>query len=944
MNLIRAAAVGLFSALIFTSVWVAAPATAVPADSGVDRFGGCIAGQKSGQLLLMIDESGSLQDTDPRDDRVAAAKYLVGQLAQFAKEAGIDLQVAVAGFSDMYRHQLGWTRLTDADLAAVDSSIDAFRDQDSGQDTDYWLALDGARATLANAPRPSEGKRCQALAWFTDGKLDYSPRANADKPYAPGRRLDSAEDVAATAATARDSICRDRGLADQLRSSGVITFAIGLSPDPGQVADFDLLKAIATGQPTGAISSCGAVKSPAPGDFFLAQNIEDLLFAFDAFSTPGQTPTQFASGACARVICEEAKHQFVLDRSVRTVSVLAAADRPGLVPNLVAPDGTAAALDEGPATIDVGGVTVDYRPEGDRSVSFRMSGSSVPQWQGAWALVFVDPTGDASAKTRSSIHISGDLYPAWPDAAVTTVHSGDGDAPATFSLVDSRQQHVDAASLLGQAALSVTFIDASGGQHPLLAAIPKDLINEPQSLDLNGVPPGAGTLQLVLDITTADATTPQGAAVPGTLLAPQRVDLPLTVAPPVGYPTVGDLVDFGSVEGAGTFSTSLLITGQGCAWLAEPQTAVQAAPDGVGDVALTSTANSADTCVKSGNGQPETLPVDIAIPAAANGAINGTVTVMAAPSDGTAEPIPVTVPFNLELAKPLDAGITMLTLVIALILGPGIPLLLLYLAKYLVTRIPARSLRAEAIPVRVTGGTVSRDGRPFAVRDGELVHMVAGLDKPARRLQVGPATLQTRIGWSPFGAGYVVASAPGRVGAAGRSGATRGKTPDAKLPLAVHNTWFVLHDLAGPPDAATVVLLVSGDADRPRINTLTDEVSSSLPRILPQLRAKAVSAESTGNGDAGATSDNPFADSTPVGQGSNPFAAGTRSAGSNPFTANSSTGEANPFGGAPTPASSNPFGSAPPAAGGRGRNPFDTSSSGSTGPPTGPTDGDNRFK
>lgn len=947
MSLVRAAAAAFLSTLISTTVWAATPVSAAPGDTGVDRFGGCIAADKSGQILVMIDESGSLQDTDPRDERVDAAKYLVSQLAEFANDSGISLQVSVAGFSDTYHQELGWTALTDANLATVDSSLDAFRDRDSGEDTDYWLALDGARATLADAPEPAEGQRCQALAWFTDGKLDYSPRADVEKPYAPGQPIDSAEAVAATVAVARDSICRDRGLADQLRSSGVVTFAIGLSPDPQQAADFDLLKAIATGQPSGAIASCGAIRSPAPGDFFLAQNIEDLLFAFDAFSTPGQAPTQFSSGACARVICDEAKHRFVLDRSVRAVSVLAAADRPGLVPHLVAPNGTAAALDKGPATIDLDGVTVDYRPQGDKSVSFRMSGSSAPQWQGAWALVFVDPAGDASAKTRSSIHISGDLYPAWPDAKAATVHSGDGDVPATFAMVDSRQQRVDAASLLGRAGLSAAFVDASGVQHPLIDAIPKERIDQPQSLNFTGVQPGAGILRLTLDITTADATTPQGATVPGTALAPQRVDLPLTVAPPVGYPTVGDRVDFGSVEGAGTFSATLPITGVGCAWLAESQTTVKAAPDGVGDVALTSAANSTDTCVKPDDGQPQTLPVDIAIPAAANGAVNGTVTIMAAPSDGTAEPIPVTVPFTLELAKPLNTVNLVLALIAALILGPGIPLLLLYLSKYLVTRIPARALRAEAVPVRVAGGTVSRDGRPFAVRDGELVNLVAGLDKPARRLQIGPATLRTHIGWSPFGAGYVIASAPGHAGAAGRSGATHGKTPDAKLPLAVHNTWFVLHDPTGPPEAATVVLLVSGDADRSRISALTDEVSSSLPQILPRLRARAAPSESTPAGDTGGSADNPFSGGSPTRQESNPFAAGGPAADGSPFAAGGGVGGANPFGAAASePTSSNPFGSSPPARGssGAGRNPFGTSGSESAGPPSGAGNDDNPFK
>lgn len=38
---------------------------------------------------------------------------------------------------------------------------------------------------------------------------------------------------------------------------------------------------------------------PTPGDFYLAQNIDDLLFAFDAFSSPGQAPLENETGVCA---------------------------------------------------------------------------------------------------------------------------------------------------------------------------------------------------------------------------------------------------------------------------------------------------------------------------------------------------------------------------------------------------------------------------------------------------------------------------------------------------------------------------------------------------------------------------------------------------------------------------------------------------------------------
>ena len=40
-------------------------ASAQPIESAVSDFGGCLAAQREGDLLLMIDESGSLQQSDP---------------------------------------------------------------------------------------------------------------------------------------------------------------------------------------------------------------------------------------------------------------------------------------------------------------------------------------------------------------------------------------------------------------------------------------------------------------------------------------------------------------------------------------------------------------------------------------------------------------------------------------------------------------------------------------------------------------------------------------------------------------------------------------------------------------------------------------------------------------------------------------------------------------
>ncbi len=911
-RVVRRAAAGLLVVLtlVVTALISALPGAALTGEGAVDRFGACVAAQKAGRILLLIDESGSLTDTDPDAARVTAAKYLVDQLTRFAVNSGAAVDIAVAGFSSDFRKQVDWTRLDDAGQVKLDTGIDNFRDRNTGLDTDYWQALDGARQALSESGASGDGHDCRALAWFTDGKLDFSVQAGVHKSYDQDYDLGSQPGVDAAKTAAAQSICRPGGLADQLRSSGIVTFGIGLSPDAGKSADFDLLKSIVTGEstPTGP---CGKVTSPITGAFYLAQNIDDLLFAFDAFSTPGQPPMQTESGVCpGAAICEEAKHRFVLDNSVRGVSVLASADKAGLIPVLVPPVGPPKILAQsGGSTEKLGGVSADYKWLSDRSLTIQLVGAGTPEWPGVWALLFQDPSGDPAARTKSSIHIAGDLFPVWPDSKSTVLHQ-DSVVAVTFGVVDGRQAPVDAGALLGKANLSVTLTDAAGTEHQLVQAVPKDQIAAPRDLDLHGVVPGNGTMRLTLSVTTADAVDASKVPFPGTALAPQSVDLPVAVSPPVGYPTIANaVVDFGKLEGTGERTAELTATGPGCVWLpTEAPVDLVAAPDGVTDVKVTSDASTPGNCLKLAEGANGQLPLTISVQHGGNGVVNGTIHTMVAPTDQSAPPVQVDVPFTLAMERPLKAAVFWANLITALVLGPGIPLLLLYAMKWYGAKIPGGSLCAKEIPVRVQGTTVLRDGQPFTLRADDLNQLTTVPPGGVRNLHAASAELRTHVGISPFGRGYVVATSPGQAGA-GASGAVHGKTPDAKLPLDVHNRWFVLHAPAGSPENASVVLLVTGDAGPEVRERMAREVNENLPQVLADLRAN--SAPPDGDGE------------TPVPATDNPFDRSGSSA-SSP----GSTFPENPFGA--------PGGPPPPPT---GPNPFGGNPFGSAGPPSVPPTG-----
>lgn len=830
----------------------AAPGQAPPAaapPSAVDDYGSCLAADRSGDLLLLFDQSSSLQASDPADARVTAATYLLDRLRSFAGTAGVDLSVGVAGFDAGFTQTTPWTSLDDAGAPALQQGVEAYRDRDTGFETDYWSALEGARQALADRATGGE-RRCQAVAWFSDGKLDISPRTTdaereqhgADKPYAAGVDIGDQGAADQVIAAARTSLCRPGGLADQLRSAGVVVFGIGLTAGTATTGDFDLMSSATTGQPVGG-QTCGAVTSPPPGQFQLASDLDGLLFAFDQLATPGQPPIESQEPVCQQTLCAD-QHRFVLDASIQQVTILGQADVTALDASVITPSGATVDLTEKTpgqvSTLDRDGVTLAYEWPTEKTVSITLTNpAAVPGWTGAWALVFVDRAGASpDAVSRANIHISGDLRPAWTDAP-PTVRSGEPLTDVTLGVTDGQGRAVDPAGLLGSATLTATLFPSDGSQTEV-ATLDAAAIGRPVTLDLTDTPTGTAQLRLALSVTTAAATTPTGEVVPGTTLEPTTVDVPLDVAAPVGFPVVANRVNFGTGDTTELTGT-LQVTGPGCVWL-DPATAptLTGQPDGVGTVGVTAgDAGSQAACRSVGDAEVVDLPLTMTVANPVNGGVSGTVLVSLASAQDPGRTLTVPVEFVADLRKPLDTTNFLLGLLAALLLGPGIPLLLLYATKRATAKIPARPLSVQAVPVEVRDGQVLRDGAPFALRDGDLRDLVPVAAGGSRELQTGGMRLRVRTGRSPVGAGFVTLEVPGRLGASSADPSWWGPELQARLPLAVHGTWAVLVDPAAPEDQATAVLLVGGESSGEQRTALVEDLARRLPGTLARLRADA---------------------------------------------------------------------------------------------------------
>lgn len=928
MKTVRGFLAGLLLVMgpIALSLSGASPAQA--AETAADKYVACLNGSKRGDLLILIDTSASLQSSDAEAARIQAGEYLLRRLAKSADDGKLTLNVSLAGFANRYEPGTQWTQLDPGSVNGVLGDIREYQNRDTGQGTDYWLGLDGARRAL-NERKQAAPDSCQGIVFFSDGALDIDRAPDEDsnpidRPYAPDNELRTPADRESAKAAASESLCRPGGLADQVRAVPITLFGVGLAAGGSQAGDFDLMRRIVEG-------GCGA--QPGNGQFAVAQDIDSLLQAFDRITGPGTTQEgRYCQGAQAQ-LCEEGAHSFVLDASINSVSVLGSGeiDDPRIV--LVGPRDQQLELRQSPlgdqqqAEIDGVGVVWTWMSQKTFSATLDSAGRN-DVWTGRWRLIFFDPKGtNPQARSRTSIHISGNVFPAWPDAQTAQVRAGEA-TQVTFGLENAGKQPIDPRQLLGQVSMDATLIDADGREHPIAKGLDRDRITTPQRLDLSGLQPGPASIRLSLNVTTAGWQDPRtGQTVPGTELRPQLADIPFTVLAPVGFGRVDQSVNFGQVEGPVDLSAALPAHGPGCVWLdTSTPPEIRTGPAEITAVSITSTATTPDTCLRVEDGASQDLPLTLTSQQTGAGGLTGSFVVKMASLEAPDRVQDFTVDYSAEVQRPLNTANFVLTLIAALVLGPGIPLALLYLTKWATAKIPARPLLTQLVPVRVDGSQLVRDGAPLALRDGDLRTMAQIPSGGARSVDLGGVRLQTKAGKSPFGSGQVLVEAGQQVGASSAHPEPAGNDHQTRLPLAVHNNWVLLHDPNGPADAATAVLLVAGDATPQQRQALVDDLNRRGPQVFSGLRGLNAAATPPSGPTAGGS---PFAGGQQAGAPANPFGA----PGAPPTSA--PTG---PFGGGQPPGGHGPAGPAyppqgpvPPAPGGGqppspqnpfGQNPF----------------------
>jgi hypothetical protein len=383
------------------------------ATNALDELASCVRGSPHLLVVVLIDESGSLLDTDPENQRVAAGRTALESLDQLVSQREatqpVVVEVQIAGFGAGYRPATPWERLDSGSLATLQDEVEGFAERVDGADTDFFTGIEGARQAMAErSAEITEGgdvPPCKALLLFTDGQFRVNVRTgeekeevNDPKPYAPDIVLDS--EAAAEQATEAgiEAVCRPDGLADQVRSDGIVTVAIALAADlgtPGRT----FLEGITSGGEEG--SPCG--DRPGLGTFLPAQDLPSLLRAFDEVANRiggGTVVEGEAQVVCQGEPCDEGRREFAVDGSLRRLHVLATVPSPAVQLVLRGPSGDEVTFGggaDGGEELDGAALSTAEVVDTAFTVDVELPPDS-EDWIGTWSMTFVDPDGETEGE------------------------------------------------------------------------------------------------------------------------------------------------------------------------------------------------------------------------------------------------------------------------------------------------------------------------------------------------------------------------------------------------------------------------------------------------------------------------------------------------------------------------------------------------------------------
>lgn len=780
----RAALTGLLSAALLIGF---SPGAVVAAEElsevGQKSFAGlsaCVAESDTLLVSLVVDQSGSLQDTDPENLRVDGVETAIAALSTLSESAddAIDVQMSLAVFDSSYEELVGWGSLTAGHSETMrEAAQQELPGRNTGDYTDYRAALQGAQHSLDTRRGEVDPDACQVVLWFTDGKLAVDGGDNA---------------------LAQQELCTTNGIMDGIRGQEVTVIALGLFADEDE--DTDLLRAVA--ESSGEVMTCGTTPVPeshAPGAYLSATDAGALSLVFAGAGARIEGGQQALRVECPGEECVDGEFPVPLDKGLTGFRLLIDGVDEEAPPLLEAPDGSSVELVSGDTMFGGGELSVTD-PKGLSVVNIDFPSGGSPG--GAWTLRTNAAGGQITVV---------DLYYFWgarlavqaPDGLVVgtsspleiTLRYPDGtpvDSAAFQSLIVTAEVAGEdiALSSVGEGRFTGHYeVPAEGGSSAVDVAVAARAVSSPSNVDLGPVS-AASSMSTSLPPSYATLMTPQ---------------LPLEQI--VGDGSAIGLLEF---QGSDRGPTEVCLTG-----------ASAVGPELAGHIDVV--VGDGVECLAVPADETIQWPVEVSPSNAADGRLDGALTLRMT-GVGAAEPISLQVPFDASMMRPVNEPLRWG--LVALLVGAGLllPLVILWLTNFLTSGflVSSRTHRVS-VPVRLGPNGLVRSGGQRLVLDDFHGGFFANQQRANRVGGPGEALeVRRRLPiWPLSEVGYeAVSTSPARVVLSNMSPFTRTNGRTAPATSNLRDDFFLLLSRSEAEDGEFVGDLVFFDEDDPDISTV----------------------------------------------------------------------------------------------------------------------------
>lgn len=787
---------GLAAAVAMISAVSAAPVVAGEGDVAPFDFASCVRANGGGTVMLLIDESGSVFDSDTKGFRIAGAKALLAKIDEVVdRYAGTEVSVMVAGIGDNFvDYSGGWVTLEGSDALSKTQLVAAVQGlatpTANKSETDMYSSLAGAQKQfdVARQENPS-GASCSLLAMFKDGDdwqyFNPAGRTVVDNAEINDLLLEKKYDAATSAASSE--ICRAQGIADGFRSQNIYVLSVALGS-----GDFSKLTNFSTGANTGCGSLPGyGMVVPVPDPLELPGRLANVLDPTHLLREEvGSFPIHLTNALRSISIQSTSESEF----SQYTVTAPATC-RDGERIQEFSPNSREGVIAFGQ------GVQANVEWYSDnvlRVVIEHTNTADESCWTGDW---LIEP-GDAEA--RSVIEFDADLQ-AVAKFEDTDFYVSPGDAPRSFAvqierISDQDGQPVDIGLLDDSLTFTVTgyVADMQGNKiatlFPGVEGLTRATVAEPHELQLDA-DVTTGKHKLVLELNAVVEGLGVG-------LRSVRTEIPFDVRGKDALPTIESQVTFADVNGQTPATGTITVKGSPdkdfTLDFASASIALSQAPaDVLYDIVL----SNGQTEVVVAQGQTVTFDVELSPqgdePVYRQGRVAGDVIVNAIPARSESQGGNLAIPFTAEQKPDANSAIQWWLVVLFMALGAALTFLALRTAGYLIAKFPpAQEVYNNEVKAIAIDGTLSAAG--FVPYSGSIHSAIRGtwsdvdVDASRKSAQIaGHLFVAHSPGWRLSSAGFGRPSDSSLKGASSLNIDSRRNDLIPRIGLELQRSWAV---------------------------------------------------------------------------------------------------------------------------------------------------------